>query len=247
MADFETALELVREAKTSKDKAALDEGFRQQGERIDKRKEQVAADQAKPSDVILAALVLDNPQYAARLRRLNNRLETHQSAVIEALLDNQERLDEANLRLQLLLDTAFVLPDGRRVFKSEDGITVIDEHGAQVGADELDPDMIDDRYPTAEAWLAAKEHHQKISEERQDLLEYQSKLDQAQILIDQGGLSADDFDDLESLMNEDVPQAVKQRLPSPDPARADTQNLDSGFGNSMDLNGLDLSLPSKGR
>lgn len=247
MADFETALELVRETKASEAKAELEDGFRRQGERIEKRKDQVEADQSKPTDVIIAALVLDNPRYAARLKQLNTRLETHQSAVIDALLENQERLDKADERLQQLLSEAYVLPDGRRVFKSENGITVIDEYGDGVSADELDPHMIDDRYPTAETWLAAKEHHRKLSAEREELLDYQDRLDQAQQLIDQGDLNEEDFDDLDALMNDDVPNAVRQRLPSLDPAYVNASQPDPGFANDFDLDGLDLPPLSKGR
>ncbi|MEM9766054.1 MAG: hypothetical protein AAF968_26805, partial [Pseudomonadota bacterium] len=47
-------------------------------------------------------------------------------------------------------------------------------------------------------------------ERREALLSYQERLDLAQERIDRGDLSDADFDELESLMDEDIPSAFRQ-------------------------------------
>lgn len=247
MTDFETALELARHAKSDEAATLREEGFRRQSERIEKRQEETRADQAETSDLLTAIIASGNPADAARLKKLDQRVGLHQNAVIEALQDNQERLDAADLLLRQLLDEAYTLPDGRRVFKSEDGTTIIDEHGVQVGREDIDPDMIDNRYPTAETWLTAKENHQKISQERAELVDYQNKLDQAQTLIDQGGLSDDDFADLDALMTSDVPDAVRSRLPSDDPANRMSSSSDPDPSIDSAPAGFDLPVIGKNK
>jgi hypothetical protein len=49
------------------------------------------------------------------------RLDTYDTATVEALLANQEALDAVKARIDDLLLKAHTLPDGRRVFKTEDG------------------------------------------------------------------------------------------------------------------------------
>ncbi|WP_299971478.1 hypothetical protein [uncultured Roseobacter sp.] len=243
MSDFETALEHKDHMQSGEAHELRQEGFRRQDKRIAERAELTKDEQAETSNLLTALLVTGDTKYAARLQELNERVDLHSSATIEALLENQERLDAIEQRMDHMLSEAYVLPDGRRVFKSEDGVRVEDEFGAVVSASEVDPDSIEDYRPSLETWEAAYEQKQALNDERAELIEYQNKLDQAQTLIDQGGLSADDFDDLDNLMTSDVPDAVRARLPSSDPAfraaQTPTSNLDDGFDFS------DLDLPSQ--
>ncbi|MEM1163508.1 MAG: hypothetical protein AAGJ28_21455, partial [Pseudomonadota bacterium] len=57
-------------------------------------------------------------------------------------------------RIDALLEGAFIMPDGRRVFKSEDGQRVYDEFGKEVGRDGIDPDLIPDGLPAWESYEA---------------------------------------------------------------------------------------------
>lgn len=155
---------------------------------------------------------------AAEIERLDERMSLHHQAVIEALQENRDRLDVSRRRLDDMLGKAYVLEDGRRVFKTEDGQRVFDEHGNELGADEIDPDAIDAWRPRWEAYAEERDRHHALETERDALLDYQDKLDQAQARIDGGTLSEDDFADIEALLAESAPAAVRQKLPASEPA-----------------------------
>ncbi|WP_300029274.1 hypothetical protein [uncultured Roseobacter sp.] len=248
MADFETALELARHSQSDAADKLREEGFRRQNERIDKREDETKEELAETSKLLTAILAGGDTKYAVRLKELNDRVSLHHSLTIEALLENQERLDAVQLRIDRLLSDAYVLPDGRRVFKSEDGVRVEDEFGAIVPASELDPNSIEDYRPSLEVWEATWEEKQALNKERDDLIEYQTKLDQAQTLIDQGGLSDDDFAELDDLMTSNVPDAVRSRLPASDPAyRANPDIGGQNMSNSFDPTGFDLTGMTQGK
>ncbi|WP_299962281.1 hypothetical protein [uncultured Roseobacter sp.] len=79
-------------------------------------------------------------------------------------------------------------------------------------------------------------------------MEYQSKLDHAQTLTDQGGLTDDDFAELDDLMTNDVPDAVRSRLPGSNPAyRADPEMVGQGMSSSFDPAGFDFTGITKGK
>ncbi|WP_299971716.1 hypothetical protein [uncultured Roseobacter sp.] len=244
MSDFETALEHKDHMQSGEAHELRQEGFRRQDKRIVERAELTKDEQAESSNLLTALLVTGDTRYAARLQELNERVGYHQNATIEALLDNQERLDEMQERLDHLLATAYELPDGRKVFETEDGQRVFDQHGNALSLSEIDPDQIPDHHPSWETWTSANDANDALRQERQELLAYQDKLDQAQTLIDQGGLSADDFDDLDNLMTSNVPDAVRARLPASDPAfkapQASTSNLDDRF----DFSDLSVTDPA---
>lgn len=248
MTDFETAIEAVQHLRSDVAREVREEGFRRQDERIEKRAEQTKEENAQPGDILTAIIASGDPAYAERIQRLSLRADLHQSAVVEALLENREALDAIELHLEILLGNAYVLPEGRRVFKSEDGERVFDEHGSRVSADEIDPDMIDDRHPSWETFQETLEAKRELSEQRTELVAYQNRLDQAQSLIDQGGLSEDDFAELDNLMTNDVPDAVRSRLPSSDPAyRAGPDASSDGASFLNDQFGFDIGMMIKGR
>lgn len=79
------------------------------------------------------------------------KLDSYDEAIVTALMENQELLDAVRNEITAMLSQAYVLEDGRRVFKTEDGTQVFDEFGTEVQADEVDPLQIDDSLPTWEA------------------------------------------------------------------------------------------------
>jgi hypothetical protein len=70
------------------------------------------------------------------------KLDAYDAANTAALMENDRLRDIAQAKVDDLLNDAFVLPDGRRAFKTKDG-RVFDEHGLQLGADDIDPDLIE--------------------------------------------------------------------------------------------------------
>jgi hypothetical protein len=56
-------------------------------------------------------------------------LDDYRAATVESLMEDEQRLAEIRERIEKELAQAYVLPDGRRVFKFRDGVRVIDEFG----------------------------------------------------------------------------------------------------------------------
>lgn len=147
-----------------------------------------------------------------------------------------------------MLDDAYELPDGRRVFKTEDGLRVFDEHGVEVGASDVLPDAIEDYRPSWEAFSAEQDRRTVLVTKQRDLLDYQDHLDDAQQRLDQGGLSAQEVQELDDLLTGSAPDEVRAILPESDAASA-APSLETS--NDLDLfaAGLDdtpSSLPSLG-
>ena len=74
--------------------------------------------------------------------QFGKKLDRYDEATVRALMKNQESLEEVNARLDALLDRAYVMQDGRRVFKTDNGTKVFDEFGQEVSSDELDSNLI---------------------------------------------------------------------------------------------------------
>ena len=113
-----------------------------------------------------AAVTIATP---TQIAEFNVKLDTYDSAVVTALMENQVLLDAVNTRLEAMLSQAYVMADGRRVFKTEDGTQVFDQHGDEVGADELDPELIDASRPTYESYSALTDQKLTLETERAEL------------------------------------------------------------------------------
>ncbi|MGJ8629121.1 MAG: hypothetical protein ACSHXB_19340 [Sulfitobacter sp.] len=137
------------------------------------------------------------------------KLDTYDSATVTALMENQELLDAVRERLDTMLSRAHVLGDGRRVFKTEDGTQVFDEHGAEVAQDEVDPMMISDERPTWEAYSEGVELEATLTAERTNILEFQAQVDAARERVDDGEISEADLAELDADLLEAMPDAVR--------------------------------------
>lgn len=198
-------------------------------------KEQEAADFV---EAVIRTQALD----PAQARRFGHRIEAHQQGLVEALLENQRLLDLIQDQIDAMLEDAYVLDDGRRVFKTEDGERVFDEHGIEV---DMDADLIDDRKPRWERYRDSMDSRRELSADREDMLDYQLRLDEAEARLERGEASADDLDDL--LM--DAPTAVRSRLPSHDeaaldPARDASTTMYAAFS-PADLDTLSILMPGQ--
>lgn len=63
-------------------------------------------------DFAFTYLIATDTQIAA----FTVKLETYDAATIEALMENERALERVQEELRVMLDKAYVLPDGRRVF-----------------------------------------------------------------------------------------------------------------------------------
>lgn len=141
------------------------------------------------------------------------KLDRYEEATVAALIENQEQLDAVNARIFAMLDQAYVLDDGRRVFRTEDGTQVFDEFGEEVGPDEIDPAMIGDEFPTWEAFQPLLTERNALDAERAQLLDFQEQLDEARDRIAEGDISEAELNELDAELAELAPPAVRSRVP----------------------------------
>lgn len=139
-------------------------------------------------------------------------LDTYDAATVEALQQNDEQLIKVREELTKMLDKAYVLPDGRKVFKTEDGLRVFDEHGIEVK--NLDPDEIEEWRPKFEQFFGVTEEENRLIEERAGLVDYQNKLDEARERTRDSDhpLTRDELEELKARIDKDKPDAVKRVL-----------------------------------
>jgi len=149
----------------------------------------------------------------AEVRRLRLELDRYDAATIEALYQNEAELALVREKLHRMLAEAHVLPDGRRVFKTEDGTRVFDEHGEEVDAETIYPDEIGDDKPTWESYKLLKEERDALERQRQELLAYQEKLDAARERLDAGDMTREEYERLREELTGQMPDAVRARIP----------------------------------
>lgn len=172
---------------------------------------------------VFEAIVLSDLASAERIAAFQNRLDDLDRATIEALEENERQLAQARAARDAILAQAYVLEDGRRVFRTADGSAVIDEHGNPVGADVVDPDEIPHSAPTWEDFLPTDEPYKRLQEERAALLEFQEKLDEMREALAAGEITEDQLKEMEAALIADMPAAVRAQLPAHDAA---AQHLD---------------------
>lgn len=171
------------------------------------RKEELRDDTADLMDFAMVA-VSD-----AEISEFRLELEQYDTATIAALQQNETELNLSRERLEKLFGEAYVLPDGRRVFKTQDGEHVFDEHGQEVPEDVIRAGEIEDFRPKWEDAQPEIEHHKTLLQERTELLEYQNKLDDARERLDTGDMSRKEFDALRDELKADMPEAVRAHVP----------------------------------
>jgi len=145
------------------------------------------------------------------------RLNSYDEATVLALMENQELLDAVNDRINAMLARAYVMEDGRRVFRTEDGTQVFDEFGGEVGEAELHPDQIDPSLPSWEAFSSEIGQLQELQAERTDILDFQERVDAAHEQIAGGEISEADLDALDADLLAMMPPAVRSHIPDLEP------------------------------
>lgn len=154
-------------------------------------------------------------------------LDHYDTAAYEALLKNERLLDEAREDLREMYEKAYVLPDGRRVFESEDGIRVFDENGTEISPEEISAEELGDRLPTWEMWKQGKETEQSLIEDRAAIIEFQNDIVDARERVEAGEMTKDELDELKSTLEANMPDSVRAELPAElQPAAPETAEPD---------------------
>lgn len=141
-----------------------------------------------------------------------HKLDRYDAVTVEALMENRVALDAVRDKLDTMLMEAHVLPDGRRVFKTQDGTRVFDEHGTELKADAIDPNAIDDGKPKWETYKGSHDEQLRLELERKELLDFQSRADSARVQIDKDGVTTKELDDLGADLDKEMPDAVRRKL-----------------------------------
>ena len=200
---------------------------RDRRERQEARKDR-QHDDANDAGVVTVAVVLATTE---QIDAFNTQLDDTDAALVEALTENCEALRQARARLEEILGRAHRLPDGRAVFRTEDGLRVISETGDDI-TDIIAPDEIDPTRPTWEAFDTVVQEQATLHAEQEDLLDYQRRVDEARDRVADGDLTTDELDDLQAGLEQHMPEAVRSRLAdqdlaeTPEPATPAAVNLD---------------------
>lgn len=207
-------------------KSMLRRHEREQRDRLD-RKEQAREDDADDDrDLALAAMVstMEINEYRIELTR-------YDVATVAALQTNERELLLARGRLNSLLARSYVLPDGRQVWKTQDNSRVFDRNGHELDPSIIDPDDIGDAYPR---WEEARETIGAVDDlvrERDQLIDFQEKLDAARERLDAGDITRGEFEAMQDDLATSMPIAVRDQFPeSQTPAAARSEDLDIGAG-----------------
>lgn len=179
--------------------------------RVDRRREETRESAKADDDIadLATSVVLASDVEIAEFQA---ELEVYHAATTEALLDNEQRLVAVQAELDAMLAQAYVLPDGRRVFKTKDGLRVFDEHGTELSCDDVDPDMVEEWRPHAEAYLERYDVKNNILTERERLLTFEEQIRRANERAESGELSKDELSDLRDELADSAPEIVRHRV-----------------------------------
>ena len=178
-------------------------------DRKEKREEQ-----AEQSAFDLAAAVETALATDMQIKAFHEKLDKYDEAAVRALMENQEALDLIHAQMDRLLDQAHVLEDGRRVFKTQNGLQVFDEFGTELDRETIDPDTIDDNAPRWESYQPLMVEEARLEAQRESLIEYQDKLDGARERSSQEDFTAKELEALEAELEENMPPSMAQFLPA---------------------------------
>lgn len=154
-------------------------------------------------------------------------LDTYDEATVIALQENEAALAVVRDRLDELLSQAHVLPDGRRVFMTEDGRQVFDEHGLELDTSVIDPDAISARRPTWEMYQPLLEEEARLRDQQIELLDYQADLDEARERLDAGDITREEFDELRGELRDAMPDAVRLHVDDMDVPPGPDERMDA--------------------
>jgi hypothetical protein len=220
--------------------------------REDRQKREERLEQAEDDFAALAGAVETALASVDRLAAFEADLTVYDTAVVEALMENDRLLAIVLAEKEALLKRAHVMEDGRRVFRTADGNQVFDEFGVEVSRAEIDPAIIPDSAPTWEEYEVPFNEERRLQAERAQILEYQQKLDEAREAVASGTMTEAELTEFETELRESMPEAVRRKLPGDHPAATVTQTVESNSEvtqavKTPSLDGLEgFSMPSVG-
>ncbi|GAA6207875.1 hypothetical protein NBRC116601_11680 [Cognatishimia sp. WU-CL00825] len=188
-------------------------------QRHDRERKEELDDKSEAAASVMAMAVASSPPASAQqIAAFEADLTTYDAATVDALMTNTRELTRVRAQMDAMLAQAFVMDDGRRVFKTEDGTQVFDEFGVEVGFNELDPAEIPDSIPRWEEYAPLLTLESELEQEREILLDYQQQLDEAREALVEGEITEAELEELQARLIKNMPEAVRERLPGDHPA-----------------------------
>ena len=165
--------------------------------------------------------------YEAKLDQYDAQLDIYDEAVTRALIRHVERLGLLEARHAELLAHAFMLENGTKVFKSEDGSFVIDEAGNELSKDIIDPGTVPYGYTTAEEYRSSLDQikaeratiealhkaQSEIDKARDASADAREKINDARSAAQKDGVTVEELDDLELEIEAAMPTGLP-KLPT---------------------------------
>lgn len=179
--------------------------------RHDQERKEEAADKLEAEFLTLATEVVMAAQI--QIGEYKAKLVTYDEATVFALMENQEQLDAVRAEIQDMLSRAYVMNDGRRVFKSEDGILVIDEFGEIVTLEELNPDLVPFDGPTSDEYLSKLKLEDDLLAERQKIHEFDELKNQQHEELEEGGVTEERLEEMDAELFNAMPDSIRTHVP----------------------------------
>ena len=196
----------------------------EQSRRDDQARREGAADELESDLLTAASTILATPQeieaFAVKLDEFEARLDTYDKATVKALLESQQRLEAFQHQREAMLRKAYVMDDGRRAFRSEDGLFYIDENRNTVDPSNLDLSRFTDVMPSAEAFIENEDNILREEALQQEIHEFDAAKDRAQdrgkeirAEIEKGSVTKERLDELSEELN-GLDKDLMQVMPS---------------------------------
>lgn len=170
----------------------------------DRVADRIDADAAELATMAVLATETEIAEFRAEL-------DEYRTATTEALLENERELAKVRAEIDDMLERAYVLPDGRRVFKTKDGLRVFDEHGVELGNEIIDPDAIEEWRPHADGYLDRRAVESGLVSEREGLLSIEHQIDAADERAKSGEMTRDELEEFRDELEESMPLAARRK------------------------------------
>ncbi len=202
------------------------------------RREEIA-EQSEDSFIALASNVIiateiQIREFEARMDAFEVKLDNYDAkltvfdeAVARALLEQISKLELLEAEQQAMLDSAFTLEDGRKVFRSEDGTFAVDETGSKLGQLEFESQDIPIGRDSAEDYLkklddigSTKSEIDQLHQAQQDIDAARESNAEARDILMRGrdlagmeDVSVGELDDLDQEFDDAMPKGLP-RIPT---------------------------------
>lgn len=180
-------------------------------ERLDRERKERTADDNE-ADFFAAAIELVRAT-DQQIEAFTDRLDHYDQATVASLMENERALELLQVQINAMLARAHVMEDGRRVFRTRDGTQVFDEFGTEVFSDELDFDAITADAPYWEEFQPLLLQQEALEAEREQLLEFQERLDEARETVADRNISEDELESLDRELKDLAPPSIEAHLP----------------------------------